>query len=76
MIRGASEVAKRALAYSGRARFSQPALVNGAAGVVVAPRGHLFLVMDFKVVRGRIVEIDLIGDSDRLRHLDLAVLVS
>src|SRR5262249_39573812 len=56
VIRGASEVAKGALAYSGRARLSQPALVNGAVGVVFAPRGRLFLVLDFKVVHGKILE--------------------
>ena len=67
-------MAKGALAYSGRARFSQPALVNGAVGVVFAPRGRLFLVLDFKGLHGTILEIDLIGDPDRLRHLELAVL--
>jgi RNA polymerase sigma-70 factor (ECF subfamily) len=74
VIRGAAEVAKGALGYSSRARFSQPALVNGVVGVVVAPRGRLFLVLDMKVARGRIVEIDLVGDRDRLRLLDLAML--
>jgi len=42
--------------------------------VVFAPRGRLFLVLDFKVVHGKILEIDLIGDPDHLRHLELAVL--
>jgi RNA polymerase sigma factor (sigma-70 family) len=48
-VRGAPAVAKRALAYSGRARFSQPALVNGAVGVVVAPRGRLLVVLRLTV---------------------------
>src|SRR5437667_5714888 len=37
--RGAATVARGALAFSARARFAQPALVNGAVGIVVAPRG-------------------------------------
>jgi hypothetical protein len=31
-------------------------------------------VMGFTVRRGRIVEIDILADPDRLRRLDLAVL--
>jgi hypothetical protein len=52
----------------------RPALVNGAAGVVVAPRGRPFSVMGFTVSGGKIVEIDSLADPDRLRQLDLAVL--
>jgi RNA polymerase sigma-70 factor (ECF subfamily) len=74
LVRGAAAVAKGALAFSGRARFAQPALVNGAVGVVVAPRGRLFVVVGLTVRRGKIVEIDIIADPDRLRHLDLGVL--
>jgi RNA polymerase sigma-70 factor (ECF subfamily) len=73
-VRGASAVAKQALAFSGRARFAQAALVNGAVGVVVAPRGRLFVVLGLTVTRGKIVEIDVVADPARLRQLDLAVL--
>ncbi|TDD71518.1 sigma-70 family RNA polymerase sigma factor [Actinomadura rubrisoli] len=74
VIRGAHAVTKRASAASGRARFSQPALVNGSVGLVMAPRGRLFLVLDFTIVDDKITEIDIIADPDRLRDLDLAVL--
>ena len=40
-IRGAAVWAKRAVAYGHLARLTRPALVNGAIGVVVAPRGRL-----------------------------------
>ncbi len=73
-VRGAPAVAEQALAFSRRARYAQPALVNGAVGVVVAPRGRLFQVMVFTVTRGKIVEIDVLADPARLRRLDLAVL--
>jgi RNA polymerase sigma-70 factor (ECF subfamily) len=70
-VRGAAVVAGT---FSGRARFAQPALVNGAAGAVWAPGGQPRVVFGFTITRGKIVEIDLIADPDRLRHLDLAVL--
>jgi len=74
-VRGAAPVAEQALGFARRlARFARPALVNGAAGVVVAPHGRLFAVMGFTVAHGKIVEIEVIADPPRLRRLDLAVL--
>jgi RNA polymerase sigma-70 factor (ECF subfamily) len=74
IVRGAREVAARALTFARLAPFVRPALVNGAAGVVVGPRGEPFSVMGFTVVGGKVVEIDAIADPERLRDLDLAVL--
>ena len=51
-----------------------PALVNGAAGVVVVVNGRLFSVMAFTVVGGRVVAIDVLADPDRLAKLDLTAL--
>jgi len=73
-VRGARNWAKQALAFSRGVRFAQPALVNGEVGVVVAPRGRLFRALSFKITEGKIVEIDVIADPERLRQLDLAVL--
>ena len=73
VVRGAEEVAKRALTYARLGPFVRPALVNGAAGVVVAPGGRPFTVMGFTVVGGKIVEIDAVADPERLSHLDLTV---
>jgi RNA polymerase sigma factor (sigma-70 family) len=74
VLRGAREVAARALTFARLSPFVRPALVNGAAGAVVAPRGQPFSVLGFTVVGGRIAEIDAITDPERLRALDLAVL--
>jgi RNA polymerase sigma factor (sigma-70 family) len=74
VVRGAPEVAARALTFARLSPYVRPALVNGAAGVVVAPRGRPFSVMGFTVTGGRIVAIDAIADPARLRELDLAVL--
>jgi RNA polymerase sigma-70 factor, ECF subfamily len=73
-LRGAEQVARGALAWSGGARFTQLALINGAVGVVLAPNGRLFGVGVFKIRDGRIIEADLIADPDRLRRLEIAVL--
>jgi RNA polymerase sigma-70 factor (ECF subfamily) len=73
-IRSARVVAEQALSFSWRSRFAQMALVNGAVGIVVAPRGRLFAVMVFALRRGKIVEIDVLTDPVRLRQQDLAVL--
>jgi len=73
-VRGASMLAKGALAFAARARFAQPALVSGAAGVVVASRGRLSLVLGLTFTGGKIAAIDVIADPKRLRQLDLATL--
>jgi RNA polymerase sigma factor (sigma-70 family) len=72
VMRGAREVAESALSFARMSPFVRPALVNGAAGVVVAPHGRPFSVMGFTVRDGKIVEIDGIADPERLRRLDLA----
>ena len=72
-LRGAAAVARQALTFARRrGRSVRPALVNGAAGVVVVVRGRPFAVMGFTVRGGRIIEIDVVADPERLRQLDLA----
>jgi RNA polymerase sigma factor (sigma-70 family) len=72
VFRGAAEVAERAYAFSSRAEFARPARVNGAPGLVAAVHGRAIAVMGFATAGGRIVEIDILSDPDRLRRLDLA----
>jgi RNA polymerase sigma-70 factor (ECF subfamily) len=73
VIRGAATVARNAMGYARLARFSQAALVNDTAGLVFAPRGRLSRVLTFEIRGGRIVALDIIGDPEHLRGLDLAV---
>jgi RNA polymerase sigma-70 factor (ECF subfamily) len=73
-VRGALAVARGAQAFSERARFAQPALVNGAVGIIVAPRGRLLIALGLDIRRGRIAAIDVIADPERLREVDVAVL--
>ncbi|HZD00408.1 MAG TPA: RNA polymerase sigma factor SigJ [Actinomycetes bacterium] len=73
VIRGAPAVAEQALAFARRhGRFARPALVNGAAGIVAAPGGRPLSVLGFTVTQGKIVEIDILADPERLSQLDLA----
>jgi RNA polymerase sigma factor (sigma-70 family) len=70
-IHGAAAVAKQ---FVGRAQATQPALVNGLVGVVVAPYGRLLGVLDLLIRGGKIAAITAITDPARLRQLHLAVL--
>jgi RNA polymerase sigma factor (sigma-70 family) len=73
-VRGASAVAEQVRTFASLARFARPALVNGAAGFVVARGGRPLTVAGFTVAGGKIAEIDLLADPVRLRAIDLTVL--
>ncbi|MFH8982578.1 sigma-70 family RNA polymerase sigma factor [Streptomyces varsoviensis] len=75
VVRGAREVAGRALLFQrAAARQPLPVLVNGAAGIVSVLDGRAAAVLGFTVARGKIVEIDILADPERLRRIDLAPL--
>ena len=73
-IRGARSWARGAVAFSRLARFAQPALVNGAVGLVSASGGRLSRALSFKIAHGTIVQVEIIADRERLQQLELAVL--
>jgi len=73
VLRGAEAVAGHAATYSKLYPFVRPALVNGAAGAVVAPRGRLFSVMAFTATNGKITQIDALVDPERLAEFDLTL---
>jgi len=73
-FRGAHTVATNARAFSANARFAEPAVVDGAVGIVVAPKGKLALVLRFGVVGDKITKIDIEADPQRLRRFSLALL--
>jgi RNA polymerase sigma factor (sigma-70 family) len=72
-VHGARAVAAQALTFSPLAEFAQPALVNGAAGLIVTPHGRPFSVMGFTIKGGKIAEIDILADPVRLARLDLVI---
>ncbi|HKD09802.1 MAG TPA: RNA polymerase sigma factor SigJ [Bryobacteraceae bacterium] len=74
VIRGAARVAGEALLFSPMAPYGRLVLVNGTPGLVAAPGGQPFAVLGFTVRHGRIVEINILADPERLRQLNLSVL--
>jgi RNA polymerase sigma factor (sigma-70 family) len=74
VVHGAAAVASQALMGALPTAQLHPALVNGAAGVVITVRGRPVAVMGFTVADGRIVEIDAIADPERVRRIAAAVL--
>ncbi|WP_371619693.1 sigma-70 family RNA polymerase sigma factor [Streptomyces sp. NBC_00454] len=75
VLNGAESVASQAAGYRSLAPFVVPALINGAAGVVVVAKGKLMSVMAFTVVGGLVVAIDVITDPDRLVGYDVSGVV-
>jgi len=72
--RGAETVASQALMFSRLDLTMRRALINGAAGMVSLRNGRPFSVGAMIVRGGRIVEIDILADPERLAELDLTVL--
>jgi len=68
MVRGANAVAEQ---FSGRAQAAVLTLVDGVPGAVWMRRGVPQVVFSFTVADGRITGIDLLGDPDYLRAVDL-----
>src|SRR5262249_53785974 len=66
-VHGAQEVAKQ---FIGRARVAQPALINGAVGLVWAVGGQPRVVFGITIRSGKIVAIDLIADPERIGQID------
>jgi RNA polymerase sigma factor (sigma-70 family) len=54
----------------------RPALVNGAAGVVVTADGRAMTVIGFTIADGKIVEIDAISDPQRVPTIAAALLAN
>jgi RNA polymerase sigma factor (sigma-70 family) len=74
VLHGAQAVAKQAFTSRRLSPFVHPALINGAAGVVVAAHGRAMFVMAFTVREGKVVAIDVLSDPDRLQQFDLTAL--
>ena len=70
-VRGAAAVAET---FSGRARAARPALVDGVPGLVWAAGGRPRVVFGFTITDGRIVEIEMVADPERIGQLDLSLL--
>ena len=70
-VRGAPQVAGQ---FSGRARATRLALINGAIGLVWVQGGRPRVIFSFTISDGKIVAIDMLADPERLSKLDLKIL--
>jgi RNA polymerase sigma-70 factor (ECF subfamily) len=65
----------QAATFSNLASSSQVVLVNGNIGVLARrPDGNLVAVIGFTIAGGKVVEIDILADPDRLGRLDLSAI--
>ncbi|MFJ9737576.1 sigma-70 family RNA polymerase sigma factor [Streptomyces sp. NPDC101166] len=71
---GARTVAQGAMAATGRARFTGPALLDGRAGLVMAPQGRLRMALLLTVTDEGITRIEIVADRERLAGIEVGVL--
>jgi RNA polymerase sigma factor (sigma-70 family) len=70
---GAESVARRALMFRRDDLTVHHAIVNGTPGLLATRSGELISVMGLAIVGGRIAEMDVLGDPERLRRLDVKI---
>jgi RNA polymerase sigma-70 factor (ECF subfamily) len=77
LVRGAQAVVAQAATFSKLGLSNQVVLVNGNVGVVSRlPSGRVLSVIAFTTAAGKVVEMDILADPDRLGRLDLSSLES
>ena len=69
-VSGSATVAKF---FNGRAQAARTILVDGAPAVLVAPNGHLLLVLGVTFRNGKIAAIEAIADPDRLAAMNFSL---
>jgi RNA polymerase sigma factor (sigma-70 family) len=70
-LRGAEAVATR---FAGQAQAAQVAVIDGVPGAVWAAGGRPIVVFVFTVHNGKVVEIELVAEAERLRRLQIEIL--
>jgi RNA polymerase sigma-70 factor (ECF subfamily) len=76
-VRGAQAVAEQAATFSRLGLSNQVVLVNGDVGLLSRRSdGRLFSVIGFTIAHGRIVEMHILADPERLSRLDLSAIKS
>ena len=74
VLRGAQAVAEGTKLFAGRARLAEIALVDGKAGLVLAPAGRLAGVLTFEVRDGRITAYSVVVAPDALARTEISLL--
>lgn len=73
-ISGARNWATGAVAFAKFASYMAPALVDGAIGLVMAPKGRLARALRLKIEDGRITEVDVVMDPAQVAALEIAAI--
>lgn len=76
ILRGARAVASGAISFQTLGYVSRRVLVNGAPGVISVGDGEPYSVLGFTISRGKIVEMNILADRDRLSRLDLTTVAT
>jgi len=72
-VRGALAVAGT---FCGRAEAARLALIDGVPGAIWAQGGTIRVVFDFTIMNGKVVAIEMMGDSGRISELEVVPLTS
>ena len=72
VIRGATTVAGQAVLFQRTGPLAHPVVINGAFGLVSVRDGQPVAVFSPTVRGGRIVEINILADPERIAQLDLS----
>ncbi|HEY6496309.1 MAG TPA: sigma-70 family RNA polymerase sigma factor [Trebonia sp.] len=72
LLRGPREVLAQARLFAPLGRYARPVLVNGGPGFLIARGGEPLALMAVTIENGKITEMDVLADPDRLGRLDLA----
>jgi RNA polymerase sigma-70 factor (ECF subfamily) len=75
LVKGASEVAAQAHRFAPLARLARPVLVNGTPGFLIARADQPLALIGLAIRDGKITEIDILADPERLARLDLDLTV-
>jgi RNA polymerase sigma-70 factor (ECF subfamily) len=73
-LRGAAAMVDRTREFSRPLRFCRVAFLDGNPGLVMAPRGRLARAIAFTFSGDKISKVEVIGDPERLRRMDVSVL--
>src|SRR5499426_1822693 len=72
VVRGATAVASQAATFSKSGLSNQLVLVHGDLGFVSRrPDGRVFSVISFTIAGGKVIEMNILADPERLSRLDL-----
>ena len=72
IVRGAQAVAAQAATFSRLGLSNQIVFVNGSIGILTRRAdGRPFSILGFTIAGGKIVEMDILADPERLSRLDL-----